>query len=1061
MKVWVSHRHILQRFLGLKKAWAFVCLILALGCTPKLRVGAKSEANGTTGLSAAPSALTLISPATNPGTSATPTIRVSGVVSGDTVAIYTDSACSVGNLKASGVASGTTIDLVSSSLAVGSYTFYARSTDPAGNASSCSVASASYQRGTAASLSITSHVSPYNFGNVPIGNSASMTFTVSNAGGVAASSIVFSGYSGVYSRGVPAGTNCGATLTAGTTCQLRIDFVPAGISTVMQTLNLAYNDGDGGSGSYNFTLSGTGITPANITLSSSDLDFGTTVGGVESDAITLTLTNSGQATATSLSIDTMSDFIYSSGSYPGTATNPCGVTLAGGATCNMRFTFRPGVENGYLSGMRYQNPNLSYHDGATTQTLNPVFRGRSELIRVATGRDYRRSAEFATGILDFGTVYHGRTNYRILTLINPTDRTVPIVATITSQYENFYSFAGGAYPGSGGPGNTPGKSPCGASLLPNASCELIIQFSPFTPASISVFNSGLSITTSIGGLLIARVDFTGTETFAPTCACNPADSVSFGGGSGSAGDPYQICSAAHLQRMDTAFALNAGWTGTYFTQCDDIDVATSGLTLASIGRTSGGSFHGVYDGNFYEIRNLVSNQSSCNPSDCSSPVTYFGDGGLFYRLTGSVKNVFLFNATIAGIPENQFIDFGVGGGIAKFSMNDNLIHIDNSVVTGTISGRGSLGGIIGQGGGIRNSFSTAGVSSTGADLWVSYGGGLIGEGGTVESSYSTGAISCLNPNGFGAVQTCGGLVAIGAGIKTSFFAGRVTNIDGPVGGIIGSQIAGYIAPVSSYADETSYTLFNFGSVIGSGSVGGIVGSQSYGLEGVHNYGAVSGSSQVGGISGSSTATIEYARSYGNISTSTSAWRFGGIVGFFNSISARVRFSEVDAAITIPVGLFTEDIGGIAGRVLNINSFNSNTFYGSIDAQEPSATGIGGLVGGGLGTGTVQLVNSISMARAVNVASPYGPCLGRDDPSSSVPGPTATYWSSGVKFGVSPPNYSSMTLHTDQCNPVSDFSALSGDPAFSPAYDFTSVGRWLMPGPFYPDLPALETSADVQ
>lgn len=93
---------------------------------------------------AAPSALALQTPSTSPKNNTTPTIRISGVVSGDTVALYKDSSCSTPNLLSTGVAPGTTVDLTSSALADGAYSFYARATDPQGNASACSTATVAY-----------------------------------------------------------------------------------------------------------------------------------------------------------------------------------------------------------------------------------------------------------------------------------------------------------------------------------------------------------------------------------------------------------------------------------------------------------------------------------------------------------------------------------------------------------------------------------------------------------------------------------------------------------------------------------------------------------------------------------------------------------------------------------------------------------------------------------------------------------------------------------------------------------------------------------------------------
>ena len=72
----------------------------------------------------APSSLALQTPSASPNVSATPIIRIGGVVSGDSVSLFSDSSCST--LRGSGTASGATIDITSSSLVNGTYDFYSR-----------------------------------------------------------------------------------------------------------------------------------------------------------------------------------------------------------------------------------------------------------------------------------------------------------------------------------------------------------------------------------------------------------------------------------------------------------------------------------------------------------------------------------------------------------------------------------------------------------------------------------------------------------------------------------------------------------------------------------------------------------------------------------------------------------------------------------------------------------------------------------------------------------------------------------------------------------------------
>lgn len=87
-----------------------------------------------------PSSLALVSPTTTTAFDNTPTIRVGGVKSADVVSLFTDASCT--QQVGSGTASGTTIDITTSALSPGNYTFYANSTLL--ETSECSSASVNY-----------------------------------------------------------------------------------------------------------------------------------------------------------------------------------------------------------------------------------------------------------------------------------------------------------------------------------------------------------------------------------------------------------------------------------------------------------------------------------------------------------------------------------------------------------------------------------------------------------------------------------------------------------------------------------------------------------------------------------------------------------------------------------------------------------------------------------------------------------------------------------------------------------------------------------------------------
>jgi hypothetical protein len=89
-----------------------------------------------------PSGITMTSPASSPGFNDTPIFSIAGVKSGDTIKLFTDASCStqVGSV----VSTGTSASITTSSLAGGTFNFYATATGI--NASTCSTATASYVR---------------------------------------------------------------------------------------------------------------------------------------------------------------------------------------------------------------------------------------------------------------------------------------------------------------------------------------------------------------------------------------------------------------------------------------------------------------------------------------------------------------------------------------------------------------------------------------------------------------------------------------------------------------------------------------------------------------------------------------------------------------------------------------------------------------------------------------------------------------------------------------------------------------------------------------------------
>jgi len=91
-----------------------------------------------------PTGLSLQLPLVSSAITVRPKIRVSGVKTGDTIKLFSNSDCTI--LVGSATAAGTSVDITTNPLAVGSHTIYSNATNSASNSSNCSSANVSYQR---------------------------------------------------------------------------------------------------------------------------------------------------------------------------------------------------------------------------------------------------------------------------------------------------------------------------------------------------------------------------------------------------------------------------------------------------------------------------------------------------------------------------------------------------------------------------------------------------------------------------------------------------------------------------------------------------------------------------------------------------------------------------------------------------------------------------------------------------------------------------------------------------------------------------------------------------
>lgn len=174
---------------------------------------------------------------------------------------------------------------------------------------------------------ITISTSSLNFNSVVEGNTGSAkTVTLTNHQTV---TLNFSGITASAGFAI-ASNNCGTSIAAGANCTVGVTFSPTTTGTVNGSLT--FTD-DAPNNPQTVNLTGTGN--AAVSLSASSLNFGTVTVGKTSSAKSVTLTNHLSVSLPFTSIVTGAGFAI--------ASNTCGSSIGGGASCTVGVTFSPAV----------------------------------------------------------------------------------------------------------------------------------------------------------------------------------------------------------------------------------------------------------------------------------------------------------------------------------------------------------------------------------------------------------------------------------------------------------------------------------------------------------------------------------------------------------------------------------------------------------------------------------------------------------------------------------------------------------------------------------------------
>ena len=153
---------------------------------------------------------------------------------------------------------------------------------------------------TVANLTFTDAPGPFDYtagGVVAVGTTTTKLYQINNIGGVDATAVADNGallpmY--VYTGGAYPGTlgTCGATITAGVSCDIEIDFAPTGVGLFPDTIQLNYNDGLIATNSQ-LGITGTAGLPALLSLTPGvGINYGQVVIG-NTSTITMVVNNTG------------------------------------------------------------------------------------------------------------------------------------------------------------------------------------------------------------------------------------------------------------------------------------------------------------------------------------------------------------------------------------------------------------------------------------------------------------------------------------------------------------------------------------------------------------------------------------------------------------------------------------------------------------------------------------------------------------------------------------------------------------------------------------------------
>jgi hypothetical protein len=302
-----------------------------------------------------------------------------------------------------------------------------------------------------------------NFGNETVGiPSVPQVSTLTNTGNIALT-VTSTAITGANSSDFGAKSTCPTSLGPGSSCSITATFTPSATGT--RTAALTITDNAAGSPQA-LSFTGIGVSPT-VTFSPTSLTFATQLVFTQSNAQTVSLTNTGLGILTIASISASGQFAE---------TNTCGATVNPGASCTISVTFNP-KSKGSLTG------SISVTDNAPGSPQKVTLTGIGTYIQLAPTS------------LNFGTQPVGT-------------KSLPKKITVTNKGSAAVSISGVSITGTNAGDFAIGSNTCGASLASGASCFVKVTF---TPSARGKRTANVSVSDNGGGSP-QKVSLTGTGT---------------------------------------------------------------------------------------------------------------------------------------------------------------------------------------------------------------------------------------------------------------------------------------------------------------------------------------------------------------------------------------------------------------------------------------------------------------------------------------------------------------------------------------------------------------------